>query len=120
MANSIDGMFSFGGIPFLERGLYFASERHRLILDNIANADTPGYRRKDLDPEAFRRTLAAAGRGEDPGREGMLRHDGNNVDLERELALLARNAIHHNELAALLRKAFEEIRMAVAERPIAT
>ena len=117
MTNCFDSFFGSGAIPFLERGLSFASERHRLILDNIANADTPGYRRKDLDPGAFRRALAEAGGEAEPGWQGMLRHDGNNVDLERELALLARNAIYHGEMAALLRKSFEQIRMAAAERP---
>jgi flagellar basal-body rod protein FlgB len=120
MTNSFVSFFSSGAIPFLERGLSFAAERHRLILDNVANVDTPGYLRKDLDPEAFRRALEAAGREEENGRQGMLRHDGNNVDLERELALLARNAIYHGEMAALLRKSFEQIRMAVAERPTVT
>lgn len=38
----------------------FAEARHRLVLSNIANADTPGYRRLDLDQPRFQRLLSQA------------------------------------------------------------
>ena len=115
-------LFQSGAIPHLDRGLAFASARHRLILDNLANSDTPGYRRQDLDPLAFRRALRAAegaepaSRSDPAARLGFLRHDGNDVDQERELSLLSRNASYHNQMAALLRKSFEQIRVAASER----
>jgi flagellar basal-body rod protein FlgB len=137
MAGWFEGMFQDGALPTMERSLAFSADRHRLILENIANADTPGYRRKDLDAAEFREALEEAIRSgpgkwreldsetffcqectEGPYRQGMLRHDRNNVDIEMELALLGRNAAHHNQMASLLRKEFEEIRMAIAERPL--
>ena len=43
---------------FLERVLNVTSERHQLVVTNMANVDTPGYRAKDLD---FRSELQRAG-----------------------------------------------------------
>lgn len=58
------------GIPALERMVQFTAQRHRLILDNVANLSTPGFRPRDVSPEAFQAQLAQAidqrraGRGE--------------------------------------------------------
>ncbi len=125
----LEGMFAGGAVPAMERGLAFASARHRLILENIANADTPGYRRRDLDAGAFRCELEATGgkgraefrmarSGEAQGvsAAGMLRHDGNDVNVEMELASLSKNASYHGQLAALLRKSYDQIRMAIGEK----
>jgi flagellar basal-body rod protein FlgB len=118
MASWFESMFSGGAMQSMERALSTSSLRHRLILENIANADTPGYRRKDLDQGSFDDALRqATSEGSAPG--GMLRHDGNNVDLETELAQLGQNGLFHNQMAGLLRKAFEQIRTAAAERPAA-
>ncbi len=138
MAGLLEGMFDAGALPYLERTLAFTAARHLLILDNVANADTPGYRRKDLDVGAFEGSLREAQRrGSVPERPqewkplrsgdadlggslsapGVLRHDGNDVDVERELALMGKNASRHNSAAGLLRKSFEQMRMAITERP---
>ena len=46
----------------LERFLDVASQRHKLVVSNMANVDTPGYHTKDLD---FRSELTrAAGEGD--------------------------------------------------------
>ena len=41
----------------LERSLDLIAQRHQVLLSNIANEETPGYKAKDLD---FRAALAAA------------------------------------------------------------
>jgi flagellar basal-body rod protein FlgB len=48
------------GIPALERMVQFTGQRHRVILDNIANLSTPGFRPRDVSPEAFEAQLAEA------------------------------------------------------------
>ena len=141
-------MFSQGAVPVLEKVIQFSEARHRAILENVANADTPGYRRKDLSADAFNAELKRAigrqsesrfvfddARGviedrpsllrplskwSDYGRhvaEGVLRHDGNNVDIEHEMALLVRNASRGSQAASLLRKLYGQVRAVVSERP---
>ncbi len=142
-------MFESGATPALEQAMQFHELRHRLVLSNVANSDTPGYRRIDLDEARFQRALgdaiAARDRGADgafatargaivpaagrggfrpgstiplPGNEGPLRHDENDVSLEREMALLARNAGRYTAYSALLAKTFQQIGAAIAGRPL--
>jgi len=47
----IEGLMNRGNGALLEQVINFASQRHKLMLDNIANVDTPGYRQKDLSVE---------------------------------------------------------------------
>ena len=44
----------------LELTALFAEERHKVLAENVANIDTPDYRTKRLDPEAFQNTLKDA------------------------------------------------------------
>ncbi|MCL4425529.1 MAG: flagellar basal body rod protein FlgB [Firmicutes bacterium] len=123
-------------IGFLERGLDGAALRHRVIADNIANGETAGFKRSDVD---FISTLQAAlekrGDGVDlrvtnprhlqagagdffevvTDTTTAIKKDGNNVDVEREMTLLAENALYYNAVAdetarllALLRNAINE------------
>lgn len=147
MTEILGWLFQKGATPVLERSMKFSEARHRLILSNVANADTPGYRRLDLDKPRFNRMLEDAieereqhhpgqfrvrqdfrvpmdDRGQfmtrysiATGGEGPLRHDENNVSMEREMALMAQNAGGFNRAAALLRKSYQQIRSAIAERP---
>ena len=87
----------------LERVIEGAGKRHQALAANLANANTPGYRRVDVD---FHGTLAAAmGDRErlertsfapsvDP-TAGVMRADGSTVDVDAESAKLAANALEH-------------------------
>jgi flagellar basal-body rod protein FlgB len=48
------------GIPALERLMQFTGQRHRLIVNNVANPSTPGFRPADVSPETFQRQLGEA------------------------------------------------------------
>ena len=91
----------------LERAIEGAGKRHEALAANLANANTPGYRRVDVD---FHGTLAAAiSRGEEsrealdslsfaPAADasaGAVRADGGTVDVDVESAKLAANALEH-------------------------
>jgi flagellar basal-body rod protein FlgB len=88
----------------LERAIEGAGKRHQALAANLANANTPGYQRVDVD---FHGTLASAmGRGADavatasfsPVRDasaGATRADGSTVDVDSESAKLAANALEH-------------------------
>ena len=89
----------------LERAIEGAGKRHEALAANIANANTPGYQRVDVD---FHTALTAAvARGDEargalsslsfaPARDasaGATRADGSTVDVDAESARLAANAL---------------------------
>src|SRR5438046_2219791 len=129
----IEGLRNRGNGALLEQVINFASQRHKLILDNIANVDTPGYRQKDLSVEHFssmlrdrvddrRRSGVAnfddiAMKTEYPVR-GILFHDRNNRSMEHLATDLAKNAMMHNLAIELLRKQFQQMDMALKEKVV--
>ena len=56
----IDGVTNTEGIATLERLVQFAGQRHRLIVNNIANLDTPNFRPADVSVDDFRSHMAEA------------------------------------------------------------
>jgi flagellar basal-body rod protein FlgB len=89
----------------LERAIEGAGKRHEALAANIANANTPGYQRLEVD---FHSALASAmDRGDDarnalerlslePAKDqaaGATRADGSTVDIDGESAKLAENAL---------------------------
>jgi flagellar basal-body rod protein FlgB len=89
----------------LERAIEGAGKRHEALAANLANANTPGYQRVDVD---FHGALAAAMGGSDDTRSaldrlsftpakdmsaGATRADGSTVDIDAESAKLAENAL---------------------------
>jgi flagellar basal-body rod protein FlgB len=88
----------------LERAISGAATRQEALAANIANADTPGYRRVDVD---FHGTLAAAMGSSDKQSAlartgfapqvdksaGATRADGSTVDIDSESAKMAANAL---------------------------
>ncbi|MFN2364136.1 MAG: flagellar basal body rod protein FlgB, partial [Halarsenatibacteraceae bacterium] len=50
-------------MQILEQGIDGASRRQSHISNNIANADTPGYKREDIDFKSALRKLAGPERG---------------------------------------------------------
>jgi flagellar basal-body rod protein FlgB len=100
----------------LERYMDVLSARQKVVTSNIANADTPGYRTKDLDfQSAFR--SAVEGAEPKPTEVGGLpvKNDGNDVSLDREARLVAENAMRFNAASNLLRGHIRMIREAIQE-----
>lgn len=68
----LNGIFDRTSIPLLHRILNLTSARERAIASNVANVNTPGYRRKDV---AFDELLAeASGKGLLVGLKAHERH----------------------------------------------
>ena len=93
----------------LERALQGTSARQAALAENLANANTPGYQRRDVD---FQSALSAALAGGKAAVErsplttvvdgsAPLRADGSNVDVEREGAALARAGLEHDALVSI-------------------
>jgi len=99
----------------LERYMDLLSARQKLVASNIANADTPGYRAKDIDFQSELRN--ASGREprilDAPGLTA--KNDGNNVSLDRESRLLAENALRFQMASNLMRSQIRAVRSAIDE-----
>jgi flagellar basal-body rod protein FlgB len=92
------------------------SARQKLVAGNIANADTPGYKTRDIDFQSeFANALGSAAVNplEVPGL--VTKNDGNNVNLDRESRLLAENALRFNIASALMKSQFRALRTAIQE-----
>lgn len=111
-------LFTGASLSAAEAMLRFASERQKLLAGNIANVDTVGYRSRDLTESDFRRMLAGIVeiRPGPAADAGALKPGGNNVDLEIEMAKMARNSALHSTAAALLAQQFTLLREAIAGR----
>jgi flagellar basal-body rod protein FlgB len=94
-----DGMPD-GTLKILEHMLDVSAFRHKVLTSNIANADTPGYKAKDI---AFQKELdnavATDGKGGYEIYESgttMPNRDGNTVNLDMEMAKVAENTLIYN------------------------
>lgn len=114
-------MIEDGSIEALSRFLDVNVRRSELVMSNMANIDTPGYRTRDIN---FRQELERARAGSDlaeftpvsrPVRGLMERPDGNNVSLERESLLLADTQMRFNAAVQLLRDKFKLLSSAIHE-----
>lgn len=107
-------------LTFHSQALTLRAERQRLIAGNIANADTPGFHARDFDfASALRAATGSAGPGSaiaagvmTPGGRPapVLRYvvpsqtnlDGNTVDMDRERAAFADNAVKYESTLRFL------------------
>jgi flagellar basal-body rod protein FlgB len=90
--------------------------RQKLVTSNIANADTPGYKTKDIDFQFEYQSLASGDTPNVRDVSGMkTKNDGNNVSIDREARLLSENAIRFNVASSLLKNQIKGIRSAIHE-----
>jgi flagellar basal-body rod protein FlgB len=99
----------------LEHYMDLLSARQRLVASNVANADTPGYRTRDIDFESeFRNAAGTPPRTVEVGGLAV-KNDGNDVSLDREARLLAENALRFQLASNLLRSQIRITRSAIQE-----
>lgn len=100
----------------LERYMDLLSTRQKLVASNIANADTPGYRTKDID---FQFEFMSYVEGLGPNVSGVaglqVKNDGNDVDTDRESRLLSENAMRFSLASSLLQSQLKIVRTAIQE-----
>ncbi|KXG75740.1 flagellar basal body rod protein FlgB [Thermotalea metallivorans] len=124
---------SFGNIKILEKSLNAAWLRNEAISNNIANVNTPGYKREKVEFESILKDSLMH-----LGIEGKLTHekhiplgnlgidhigpviqkdftskyrrDGNNVNIDVEMANLAKNTIRYNMMAQRISGKFNKLK----------
>ena len=100
----------------LQRYMDLLSTRQKLVASNIANADTPGFKTKDVD---FQFEYLSLTQGAEPNivdAQGLkTKNDGNNVNIDRETRLLSENAIRFNVASTLLKSQIRQLRTAIQD-----
>jgi flagellar basal-body rod protein FlgB len=100
----------------LERYMDLVAERQKLVVSNIANSDTPGYRTKDID---FQFEFQSSMAGEKPDvieQPGLpVKNDGNDVNLEREARLLSENDLRFTFASSTMRSKIKTMQNAITE-----
>ena len=112
----------------LEAAIHYSGLRHKIIANNIANADTPGYKALDI---SFKEQLESFMNGQ---KRGLMpstllppatvfapdiynsnpRIDRNTVSIDQELTKLSQNAIFHNASLQLLNSKYRILKSAIS------
>ncbi|MEN6413199.1 MAG: flagellar basal body rod protein FlgB [Veillonellales bacterium] len=121
-------------VSVLEQALSAASLRQKVISNNIANVNTPGFKKstvifEDLLQDAVNGGKLQLTRTQEqhiptPGNDKILpllstddstafRTDGNNVDIDVEMAGLAKNSIYYDAVAQQLGTYFTNLKSAI-------
>ncbi|MBC8094495.1 MAG: flagellar basal body rod protein FlgB [Akkermansiaceae bacterium] len=121
----IDALFTGSGYLAAKKSLDAVALRHQAIASNIANLETPGYRRVDLAP-SFTAELQRACAARDPQQLAGLKptlaidtnalpnsKDGNTVNFESEMMQLNQNTVTHALETQLISGALMRLRMAI-------
>lgn len=118
-----------GTIQTLEKSLAYSTAKNRIIADNIANVDTPNYKAKKV---VFKNVLASTMDKTIQNKRThskhfsfrnmvdqsyvvrentntMYNHNGNNVDIDQEMAELAKNQIYYQAVVDRLNGKFSNI-----------
>ena len=121
------GSNAFNYINVLDKAADASWEREEVISNNLANVDTPGYKRKDVQFESYLMTALVGDNSLDKrvaeARMDSLnsavytdyanlsyRLDGNNVDIDTEAANLAQNQIRYYALLDSMTQEFNRIK----------
>src|SRR5271170_5598731 len=104
----IDALFSDSNYVASKKMLDVNVLRHEAIASNLANVETPNYKRLDVSP-SFESQLSQAVSDRDAGQISSLqpelavdtqanagRMDGNTVQLENEMLKLNQNMVEHS------------------------
>ncbi len=116
----MSGMFS--QVNLLSSAIKGVDANHRVVSQNIANVNTPGYKTQRVDYEQLVEQLESAGRQDEvidsvttETMSGLAeRVDGNNVDLEREVSELKKNALVFQTYSQLMASKLDTMRRAIS------
>ncbi len=127
----IDPIFQTDNYQLARKLLDASALRHEAIATNIANAETPGFRRLDIAPDfavqlKSRVEAGNFGRNSDTIRPALsedqtarsVRPDGNTVEIERELLAMNRNAVEYEFLTEVVSRNIKQLKMAITGRSV--
>jgi flagellar basal-body rod protein FlgB len=124
----INGLFDQSNYVAAKKMLDATVLRHEAIASNLANLETPNYKRLDVAP-SFQSQLRSALEGKEPAQIASLHPqiatdpnavasatDGNSVQLENELMQMNKNFIEHSLETQLVTGNLLKLRLAITGR----
>ena len=132
-------LFESTAIPVLQEVIGFAQARHEVLVGNVANVNTPGYRVRDLSVGTFQERLREAidaqhenGAILSPGQisqrrdtamqavrdstRDILYHDGTDLGMEQQVLEISKNQYMHNMAISIMSTQFRMLQTAISER----
>lgn len=124
-------MFKF--VDRMTKGLDAAALRHKVLSNNLANVNTPSFRRSDVDfgsifsqSATLAMTTTHKGHISRSSRHGSqvriiqdtatsMRNDGNNVDLDREIVMILANQLHYQAMTEMISRNLSQLRAVIGE-----
>ena len=109
-------------VDFLEAGIKVESLRQKTIANNVANLQTPGYRRIDVKFEQLlAKALDSNGAADldeiEPQvyqpKQTPVKSNGNDVSLETEVGEMIKNSLRHKLFVRLLSKKYLAMQAAI-------
>ncbi len=110
----------------LEKMMNVSATKHKVIANNIANVNTPGYKRMEVSFEdQLSRAIQDAPVSKlvnlqpkivvsrDKEGSGSIRNDGNNVNIDSEITSLVKNTLSYNIYTQLLGKKMDMVKSAI-------
>lgn len=101
-------------------------KRNQTINENIANVDTPGYKRKDISFESYLEKAMKTTDSNDINQLNRVqpreytenshlsyRKDGNNVDVDTEMVYLAENQVRYNTMISQVNYSFDRLKAVI-------
>lgn len=127
----IDPIFQADNYQMARKLLDASALRQEAVAANIANADTPGYRRVDVAAdfaEQLKTRMAEGNFGrtgsslkptlaDDPHARSV-RPDGNTVDIENELLVMNKNSVEYQYLSEVVTSNIKQLKMAITGRSV--
>ena len=125
----IDPIFQTDNYQLARKLLDASVMRQEAIATNIANAETPGFRRIDLAPDfavQLKARMAAGDFGKtsnsirpqlvEDANARSVRPDGSTVEIERELMQMNRTAVEFDYLSEIVSNNIKRLKLAISGR----
>ena len=129
----------FQTTSYLQKGLDAAWKRQEVIANNVANVNTPDFKASRVEFEEHFKAALEAEAGGFKNKKTRAKHidfgqdldmlgysvvkqtnttermDGNNVDIDYEMAELAKNSLYYNTLSRKTTQELNRLRVAITE-----
>lgn len=122
----IDPVFQTDNYQLARKLLDASVLKHEAIATNIANSETPGFRRLDISPDFATQLQSSLSAGNFATTAGTIqpklaedqtarsiRPDGNSVEIERELVAMDRNSAEYDYLTDVVTYNLKQLKMAI-------